>query len=185
MKWNQLPNAITIVRIVMAFPLLYLLITKQHAAAFWVALIAGASDFVDGYLAKKYQWHSHLGGLLDPIADKCLLTVCFIGLAWQDAIAWWVFIVVILRDVVILTGAFVWWKTIGPFKARPSLLGKLCTFMQIIFVALMLANLAFDRMLALIILPSLWIMLALTVASGLHYFFKHGARALKAWSKNT
>jgi cardiolipin synthase (CMP-forming) len=185
MKWNQLPNAITIARIVMAFPLLYLLITQQHTAAFWLALIAGGSDFIDGYLAKKYAWQTHLGGLLDPIADKCLLTACFIGLAWQGAIEWSLFAVVMLRDSVILTGALVWIKTIGPFKAKPSLLGKLTTFAQIIFVALMLADRAFDMTLGMLILPTLWIMLALTIASGLHYFLKYGARALKAWSKKT
>jgi cardiolipin synthase (CMP-forming) len=185
MKWNYLPNAITIIRIVMAFPLLYLLMTQQALAAFWLALIAGGTDFVDGYLAKKYHWQTTLGGLLDPIADKCLLTVCFIGLAWQGAIAWWLFAAVILRDVVILTGALIWWKTIGPFKASPSMLGKLTTFMQIVFVAIILAERAFVSAFGMITVSMLWLMLLMTVASGLDYFFRYGALALKAWSKKT
>jgi cardiolipin synthase (CMP-forming) len=183
MKWRHLPNAITIARIVMAFPLLYFLITNQALIAFWLAIVAGGSDFIDGYLAKRNQWQSHLGGLLDPIADKCLLTVCFIGLAWQGAIAVWLLVMVLLRDAVILTGALVWWKTIGPFKAKPSVIGKITTFMQIIFVALMLAERAFALGLDSMIVPALWLMAAFTIASGLDYFFRYGSRAVKVWSK--
>ena len=72
---SQIPNAITVVRMVVAFPLLWLLVQERFSGAFLLALIAGASDAVDGYLAKRYSWQSVLGGILDPIADKLLLTV--------------------------------------------------------------------------------------------------------------
>ena len=66
----QLPNAITVSRMVMALPLLWLLATAQYRYALVLALVAGATDVVDGFLAKRYGWQSVLGGILDPIADK-------------------------------------------------------------------------------------------------------------------
>ena len=77
---SQLPNAITIGRMVMALPLLWLLMNATYRPALAIAVIAGISDGLDGFLAKRFGWQSELGGILDPLADKLLLTVCFFGL---------------------------------------------------------------------------------------------------------
>jgi phosphatidylglycerophosphate synthase len=78
MKRSQIPNAITIARMVMALPLLWLLAQERFREALALALLAGTSDVVDGFLAKRYGWQSVLGGILDPIADKLMLSVCFL-----------------------------------------------------------------------------------------------------------
>ena len=83
MNLSWIPNAITIARMVMALPLLWLLVNGHYPQAFWLALVAGASDALDGLLAQRFGWRSALGGLLDPIADKLLMSVCFLGLWWS------------------------------------------------------------------------------------------------------
>lgn len=183
MNPKQIPNAITIARMVAALPLLYFLIEGNSPVAFWIAIVAGLSDSIDGYLAKKFDWRTALGGLLDPIADKLMLSVCFIGLAWQHAIPLWLCGLVLGRDVVIVTGAWVWWKTIGPFKPMPSLISKLTTFFQIVYVGLMLANLAFGFVPETALSLLLWLVIGFTLASGLDYFIRYGSRALRAWRK--
>ena len=70
-----LPTAITIARLLAVVPLVWLLADRQYEAALWLALIAGFSDGLDGFLAKRYGWESRLGGGLDPLADKVLLSV--------------------------------------------------------------------------------------------------------------
>lgn len=183
MNPKQIPNAITIARMVAALPLLYFLIKGEDQIAFWIAMFAGLSDSIDGYLAKKFDWRTALGGLLDPIADKLLLSVCFIGLAWQQAIPLWLCALVLGRDVVIVTGAWVWWKTIGPFKPKPSLISKLTTFFQIVYVASLMANLAFAIFPVMFVQLLLWLVVAFTISSGLDYFIRYGSRALRAWRK--
>lgn len=183
MNVKQIPNAITIARMVAAFPLLYFLMKGNAQVAFWIAMLAGLSDSLDGYLAKKYDWRTALGGLLDPIADKLLLCICFIGLTWQHAIPLWLCVLVLGRDLVIVSGAWVWWKTIGPFKPMPSWISKLTTFFQIVYVAMMLANLAFSVVPGVVLLFLLWLVIVFTIASGLDYFIRYGRRALRAWRK--
>lgn len=168
---------------VSALPLLYFLTQDNPLVSFWIAMFAGFSDSLDGYLAKKFDWRTALGGLLDPIADKLLLCACFIGLAWEQAIPLWLCLLVLGRDVVIVTGAWVWWKTIGPFKPAPSWISKLTTFFQIVFVALLLAHLAYGLVAAMVLQCLLWLVVAFTMASGLDYFIRYGRRALRAWRK--
>lgn len=183
MKLKHIPNVITITRMVAALPLLYFLWQSEYRIAFWIAVLAGASDSLDGYLAKTFDWRTALGGLLDPIADKLLLCVCFIGLAWTKAIPLWLCVLVLGRDVVIVSGAWLWWKTIGPFKPMPSWISKLTTFFQIVFVGLLLAQLAFGWVPTLFLQCLFWSVVAFTVASGMDYFIRYGYRAIRAWSK--
>jgi cardiolipin synthase len=187
MSLRWLPNAITIGRMVLALPLLWALATAQFALAFWLALVAGASDAVDGWLAKRYGWNSPSGGILDPLADKLLLSVCFVGLWWSAHLPGWLVVLVLLRDAVIVAGALVWWRTLGPFTAAPSKLSKLNTLLQILLVAAVLADAAFAGSMAAATdragpLPLVWLQAlllacaALTAASGVDYVVRYGAR---------
>ncbi len=172
-----LPNAITIARMVVALPLLWLLMNGHYAEAFWVALLAGASDAVDGLLAKRFGWVSTLGGVLDPIADKLLLSVCFFGLWWSQALPAWLVVVVLLRDVVILVGAFAWWRRIGAFKAEPSGISKMTTLLQLLLVVLVLAHMAQHGFAWSWVPPLMLATAAITVVSGLDYVVRYGRRA--------
>lgn len=173
----QIPNAITIARMVVAFPLLWLLKEERFTEALWLAVVAGASDALDGFLAKRYGWQSVLGGILDPIADKLLLSVCFLGLWWSGHLPTWLLVIVLVRDLVIGAGAFAWWRLSGSIKPAPTGISKVTTLMQLLLVAMVLARLAgLD-------IPPAWVqpwMLAtagVTVVSGLDYVLVYGRRA--------
>jgi cardiolipin synthase len=187
MSLRWLPNAITVGRMVLALPLLWALGTAQFALAFWLAVVAGLSDAIDGWLAKRYRWASHSGGLLDPLADKLLLGVCFAGLWWTRHLPTWLVALVLARDVVIVVGALAWWRTIGPLAAEPTKLSKLNTVLQVLLVAAVLADAAFTGRLPagadrIGPLPLVWLQAlllacaALTAASGVDYVVRYGAR---------
>ena len=73
MRSSDLPNAISIFRITLVFPIVWFMANREFGAAFALFFIAGLSDAVDGFLAKRYQWQSRLGSIIDPLADKILL----------------------------------------------------------------------------------------------------------------
>lgn len=174
---SQLPNAITIARMVMALPLLWLLMNAQFRPAFALAVVAGLSDGLDGFLAKRNGWQTELGGLLDPIADKLLLSTCFFGLWWSGLLPGWLVAVVMLRDAVILVGARAWWRIEGRFRAEPSGLGKATTLAQLLLVALVLARPAGFAVFPDWIPPLALATAAITVVSGIDYVVRYGRRA--------
>ena len=187
MSLRWLPNAITIGRMVLALPLLWALAMGQFLLAFWLAVVAGASDALDGWLAKRFQWHSPSGGLLDPLADKLLLGASFVGLWWSQRLPDWLVVLVLARDAVIVAGALVWWRTLGPFAAAPTRLSKFNTVLQVLLVVAVLADAAFAGSLPSAAdragpLPLVWLQAlllacaALTVASGVDYVIRYGSR---------
>ena len=177
MKLRQLPNAITGLRLAMAPVLPWLLVAGHYRAALAVALVAGLSDALDGLVAKRFGWQSRLGSLLDPIADKLLLCLAMLGLAWISMLPAWLVGLVVVRDLVILAGAAAWWRLAGPFDGRPSLLSKLNTALQVALVLVCLAELSG---LALPLQVRIQVVVAvalLTFVSGLDYVIRYGVRA--------
>jgi cardiolipin synthase len=177
MRLSSLPNAITIARVVLTLPLLWLLATNDYLPAFWVALVAGLSDGVDGYLARRFDWSSALGGVLDPIADKLFVSVCYIGLWWSGHLPGWLVALVFGRDLVIVAGGCAWWRLHGSFEAVPSWLGKFSTALQITLVACVLADLAVQPLPAVLLGALMLATAILTVASGTDYVVRYGLRA--------
>lgn len=176
-----IPNAITISRMVLAFPLLWLLMHGYFQQAFWLAVFAGATDAVDGFIAKRCGWRSVLGGVLDPIADKLLLTVCFIGLWWSRSLPTWLVGVVIVRDLVILVGALAWWRIAGAYEPAPTGISKMTTLSQLVLVAIVLAHLAGTDIAQRWVAPLVLSTAAITVVSGADYVVRY---SLKAWRRN-
>ncbi len=174
MNLRQLPNIISVFRILLVFPIIYLLLDHQYQQTLVLFVIAGVSDGVDGFLAKHYGWQTWLGGVLDPLADKFLLLSCFIALAWMDLLPWWLVVLVLLRDVVIIAGATYYYFRVDRIDAQPTFLSKFNTVSQIgLVVVVILAK--------IISLPS-WVVATMivfvaltTISSGLDYVI--------AWSR--
>lgn len=169
---RQLPNLITIARMLAVLPLLWWLRQGEYRPALAIALIAGLSDGIDGWLAKRYGWRTRLGGLLDPIADKVLLDGSFVGLWLADATPLWLLLLVLGRDVVIVAGASAYHFLIGPLKGQPTLLGKFTTVAQISLVLALLCELAWPWLPANKANIAIWIVATLTLASGLDYVIR-------------
>jgi cardiolipin synthase len=178
-----LPNAITLARVLASLPLLWLLLRGHYVAALWLALAAGATDALDGVIAKAYGWESVLGGILDPIADKLLLSVCFFGLWWGLHLPTWLVAVVLVRDLVILVGAWAWWQFKGRFKPEPSGLSKSTTLAQLLLVGLMLARLTGHELFPGWLEPLVLATAFITVASGVDYVLRYGTRAWRERGK--
>jgi len=179
-KPSDIPNIITVFRFLLVPPVVMLMLNQRFGAALIVFGIAGFSDALDGYLAKRYSWTSRLGGLLDPLADKLLLLSAFITLAWLGWIPLWLVSVVILRDLVIVSGAIVYNMHIEQLDAEPSMVSKLNTVTQILLVLAVMFTQAIQELPALWLDVLLYSVLATTIWSGLDYIWTWGRRA---WQK--
>lgn len=176
---RHLPNLISCLRIALVAPLIVTVLTTHFVAALWIAFAAGVSDALDGLLARQFGWQSRLGTLLDPLADKLLLVAAYLALAWGGHLPWPLAWLVLARDLVIVLGAFAYQQIIGGFEARPSLLSKTTTFVQIVYVLLVLCAAAFAwQMPARLLLP--WVVAAFTLASGFDYLLRWSLRARRA-----
>jgi cardiolipin synthase len=143
MSLRWLPNAISLLRIALVPPILLLIVDGQYKLALLLFFIAGFSDGVDGYLAKRFNWNTRLGALLDPVADKLLVAGTFLILIYTGHIPFWLGALVIVRDVVIVGGATLYNFLIRPVEGEPTRISKLNTALQLLFVLFVLTRAAF------------------------------------------
>lgn len=139
----NLPNLITIARILMVPVVVWAIASREMQVAFLLFLAAGASDAVDGFLAKRFDMASELGAHLDPLADKALIVSIYVSLGITEAIPRWIVILVVSRDILIIGGIMLAWFLGRPMTVKPLLVSKLNTAAQIVFASLVLAALAF------------------------------------------
>ena len=142
LKPRDIPNVITILRIFLVIPVVWALLDGRYTLALWLFAVAGASDGLDGFLAKQFHWTSRLGAILDPLADKLLLVSTFVALGWQGLLPLWLVAVVLGRDVVIVAGAVAYHLLFGSFELHPTLISKVNTFCQILLVILTVVRFA-------------------------------------------
>ncbi len=131
---RHIPNLICLARIMLIVPLLQAMLAGEQIRILLLFCIAAASDALDGYLAKRFNWTSALGRFLDPAADKLLLVSVFITAAWLDIAPWWVAAVAVARDLVIAAGALFYWLWFGPLRGRPTIISKINTGVQIMYL---------------------------------------------------
>lgn len=181
--WRHLPNALTVSRMALVVPLAWLIRDARYDWAVVVAAIAGLTDALDGFLAKRCGWQSWLGGVLDPIADKLMLVACFLTLGLVGAHPGWLTWLVVGRDAVIVAGAVAWHNLIGRIHAQPTRLSKLTTCVQILYVLMQLLHLSSWLDLPPRLLDGMiGLTAALTAGSGLQYVVVWSGKALR-WRK--
>src|SRR5689334_2323430 len=139
----NLPNLITVARILMVPVVVWAIAQRQMQIAFLLFVAAGASDAVDGFLAKRFNMGSELGAHLDPLADKALIVSIYVSLGITEAIPRWIVILVVSRDILIVGGVMFAWFLGRPMTVKPLLVSKLNTAAQIVFAGLVLASLCF------------------------------------------
>ena len=140
---TSIPNIITLGRIILVPVIVWAIVSSQMEIAFALFVIAGVSDAVDGFLAKRFNMTSELGALLDPLADKALLVSIFVALGIWGAVPRWIVILVVSRDIMIVTAVIVSWLFDKPVPMKPLMVSKLNTVAQVAFAALVLASLGF------------------------------------------
>ena len=118
MSLRWLPNAICLVRVLLVAPLVAALLAGRYELALVLLVIAGGSDGLDGFLAKRFGWHTRLGSLLDPAADKLLIGSVFLTLTWLGHVPLLLAAIVIARDAVIVLGSMAYHVLIEPIDRK-------------------------------------------------------------------
>ena len=173
-----IPNALTLLRLLLAVPVGWLILREQYAPALAVGLAAGLTDAVDGWLARRLNAYSRFGAALDPIADKTLMFVVFISLAIVGLVPWPVAAVVVIRDLVILAGATAYHGLIDELELEPTALSKSNTFVQIGYCILVLASALLPAIPLALLTAAALLVIAVSVLSGIDYVISWSRRAM-------
>ncbi len=162
------PNLVTFGRLC-AVPLSFWLVLEHRLdLAFYLFVLAGLSDAVDGWLARRYGGNS-IGALLDPVADKALLVTMYVTLAVVRELPDWLAILVVFRDLLIVGGVIVLGVLGQPVVIRPLYVSKLNTALQIVLIAATLFLVGFGLMAPLLLTVMIWVVAVSTLISGAAY----------------
>lgn len=174
-KWHFLPNALSLLRLLMAVPIALLVLADQGTLAILLFITAGATDAMDGWLAKRYQCQSQLGGWLDPLADKALVLSACLALAIHGDLPWWLLGLIAIRDLVIVSGAIAFHFNYAPLHAAPTVVGKITTATLLLLVVMLLWRNVQPHL-----LPAWWINLLILTCAGL--LLVSGVDYVRRWS---
>jgi cardiolipin synthase len=141
----SIPNLITLGRILLVPVVVWAITAGEMKIAFVLFLAAGISDAVDGFLAKRFGMATELGAYLDPLADKAMLVSIYVALgAVTDALPRWLVILVVSRDIMIVSAVILSWVVDKPVPLRPLPVSKLNTVAQIVLAGVVMAAIGFD-----------------------------------------
>jgi cardiolipin synthase len=176
MQARHIPNLITALRLMLVAPLVWMLVEDRYEVALLLFVAMGASDGMDGFLAKRYGWQSRVGKFMDPLADKAMLVSTYLALGWLGGVPAWLVALIILRDLIIICGAVAYHFVTRRLEMNPTLLSKINTGAQILLAILVIldqfrpiGDVAMNALIAVVLLT--------TMASGAHYVFE--------WSRRT
>ena len=166
---NYIPNLLTLLRIGLVPVLILLLNNQSYTMALWVFMLAGLTDGLDGFIARRYGYFTQLGAVLDPLADKFLLLSSFVMLTIAGDLPFWLLIIAAFRELIIITGVVLLTILYDHFEMKPIFSSKVNTFMQIILVILVLVEKAEIISLSGLITPLIWLVAITTSISGFQY----------------
>ncbi|MEA2937582.1 MAG: hypothetical protein QOC56_1086 [Alphaproteobacteria bacterium] len=161
----SIPNLITLARILAVPVIVWAITSGEMRIAFALFLVAGLSDLVDGYLAKRFGMATELGAYLDPLADKAMIVSIYVALGVSGAMPRWLVILVVSRDIMIVCAVILSWVVDKPVKLKPLAVSKLNTVAQIVFATIVLAALAFRWDIPIVINALMALVAVLTLLS--------------------
>jgi cardiolipin synthase (CMP-forming) len=176
-----IPNIISVIRLFLAPFVIWLIITQSMLGAFIVFLVAGVTDALDGFIARRFHLKTELGAYLDPIADKALLMSTYIALGLTPLyvvspgtpneyyLPTWLVILVVSRDVLIIGAFMLSWLMGREVEVKPLIISKLNTLMQIALAVLVLGAHGLNLELNAYIIPTIWVTGATTALSAIAY----------------
>ncbi|MDL0432549.1 CDP-alcohol phosphatidyltransferase family protein [Marinobacter sp. TBZ242] len=177
-RWRWIPNALTFLRILLIAPFAAALLAKEYRLALVIFFVASATDAIDGFLARHFDWRTRLGAIADPLADKALLITAYLMLTLTGVLPPWLFWLVLGRDLLIVCGGLAFHYGVGRFELQPSIPGKLNTLIQILVALAIIILLAGLPMQPWVIDAGILLVAVSAVFSGGHYI---GIWSLKAW----
>lgn len=168
---HQIPNLLTLARIAAVPVLILFLYEGRYGAALTVFVLAGITDGLDGWIAKRFKCVTRLGSILDPLADKILIVSTYVMLVLAGDLPFWLILLIGFRDLGIIAGVLVLNTLNGHVQMQPSLLSKVNTFLQISLVILVMIERVGLIALEPIAEILLWFVAVTTVASAIHYVY--------------
>ncbi|MEM7282419.1 MAG: CDP-alcohol phosphatidyltransferase family protein [Pseudomonadota bacterium] len=178
MKPRYIPNLLTVFRIALIPPIVWTILHGPTQTAAVLVAVAVLTDGLDGFLAKNFDWRTRFGEITDPIADKALFISVFIALAYAGFIPVWLVWAVLIRDLVIVSGGLAYHYLIGRFEMSPTVISKLNTLVQFLFVFTVLISLSTGFPNSTVVKYLTYIVLATTILSGLDYVVTWGKKAV-------
>jgi cardiolipin synthase (CMP-forming) len=171
--WLNLPNLLTLLRLLMVPVVVYFIVDGRYLLAGWLFGAAALTDILDGAAARAMGVSTQAGAYLDPIADKCLLSGVYLALAWAHLVPRWLVAIIFGRDIYILAGVGIFMLYTPLRRFPPSVWGKVSTFVQICTAVIWMARVIFGvPVLAELSSAMLWPCVGFTVWSGLDYTWK-------------
>jgi cardiolipin synthase len=170
----SVPNFISLARLLAVPFIVYLILQASYGWAFWVFVLAGLSDALDGYIAKRMDQASNLGSYLDPIADKALLVGVYLTLGHKGLIDDLVVILVVFRDLMIVGGVCLLFIFRNHTKVEPILISKFNTGAQLVLVTVVLAEAGNEFFVPMLDDLLSYLVIATTIASGAWYLVRWG-----------
>ena len=168
---HQIPNLLTLARIAAVPVLILFLYEGRYGAALAVFVLAGITDGLDGWIAKRFKCVTRLGSILDPLADKILIVSTYVMLVLAGYLPFWLILLIGFRDLGIIAGVLVLNTLNGHVQMQPSLLSKVNTFLQISLVILVMVERIGFITLEPVADILLWFVAVTTVASAIHYVY--------------
>jgi len=164
----NVPNMLTLARIIITPVIVYAILSGEALMALVLMIAAGITDMLDGAIARYFNQRTTVGAYLDPLADKLMLISMFVTLFIIGEVPLFLFLAVIFRDVIIVVGAMAYEMVTHSLKMEPSMVSKATTFMQIVYVVILLLHMA-SPLGDMWIETAVWITFVITCISGLHY----------------
>jgi len=180
----NIPNTISLGRIFIVPLSVWLILRDAIAPAFWLFVAAAISDAVDGFIAKRFNSETKLGAYLDPIADKALLVCVFVSLGFQGYLPLWLVILVVFRDLLIITGAILYQAMTNALSMEPLMISKINTTAQLILAAFVMGDAAFHLSLGLLLDIGILAVAITTFLSGAVYVWQWSRRASEMEDQN-
>jgi cardiolipin synthase len=177
MSLSFLPNLLCVLRILLVYPVAHGILQGMYPQVLALFAVAAFTDGLDGFLAKRFDWRSELGKVLDPLADKLLLVTVFICLSVAGLAPWWLAALVLLRDLVIFFGALTFRWLFGPVRGSPTAASKINTFCQIVFCLAVVAQAAFGLPSSAVVTALGALVVVSTAVSGIDYVLIYSQRA--------
>jgi len=161
-------------------PVVVALAHEEFIIALLIYALAGFSDGLDGYIAKRYNYVSRLGSILDPLADKLLLVSTYVVLSWLGLLPVWLLVAVIGRDLLIVIGGAAYHVLIGQYEMAPTIISKVNTFMQIVLGLTLIFSAGIWTFPVALLEILVYVVFVCTVASGIDYVWTWSMRAHQA-----
>lgn len=175
----NVPNLLSCIRLCLALPLVYAVLTENSQLALYTLILAAFTDWADGFIARRFDMQTQVGAWLDPLADKVILNATFLALASKGIIPLWVAAVLLLRDLMITLGAFFYFKFRRCLDGSANLYGKISTLIQ--FGVLGWCVMLPSEQINIVVIS---LMVFATLGSGLLYIDIWGRLTLKAYQQH-